>query len=56
MKDVLDTATLRPAELIGRKELASMEYGTTADISIFRIIEKDVPYRDINGHTFTGFG
>ena len=53
-KDVLDTATIRPAELIGRKELASMENGTTADISIFKIIEKDVPYRDINGHTFTG--
>lgn len=54
LEDVLDTATIRPAELIGRPELGTMAPGTPADIGIFRWKEKEIPYRDLAGHTFTG--
>lgn len=54
LEAVLDAATIRPAKLIGREELASMDMGTTADISILKIKKKEVYYRDRNGHTFTG--
>lgn len=54
LSDVLDAATIAPAKLIGRPDLASMAPGTEADIAIFRHIKKEVPYRDLAGHTFTG--
>ena len=54
LPDVLDTATIRPAQLIGMPDLASMAPDTTADIAIFRHIRKELPYRDLAGHTFTG--
>lgn len=54
LADVLDTATIRPAELIGMPSLASMAPGTEADIAIFRLSEKEIPYRDLAGHAFTG--
>lgn len=53
-KDVLDCATLKPAQLIGMPELASMSEGTTADVVILKLKEKDVPYTDLAGHSFTG--
>lgn len=52
--DVLDAATIMPAKLIGREELASMDAGTDADIVILKLCEKEVTYCDINGNKLTG--
>ncbi len=54
LEDIIDRATLRPAELIGRPELGTLKEGTTADIALFKLLDKAVPYRDCNGHTLTG--
>ncbi len=54
LEDVLRAATSKPAELTGRPELGSLAEGTTADVAIFKLKRKNVPYSDINGHTFTG--
>lgn len=52
--DVLDCATKKPAELIGRPELGSMAVGTPADIVILKHKKKEMLYTDVAGHTFTG--
>ncbi|MDO4619321.1 MAG: metallo-dependent hydrolase [Lachnospiraceae bacterium] len=54
LEDVLDRATIRPAELIGMPELGSMAEGTTGDVVILKLKKKDVEYCDINGNTFIG--
>ena len=54
LEDVLTAATLTPAKLVGRPELGSMGEGTPADVAVFRLKKKQVPYTDINGHKFTG--
>lgn len=54
LEKVLDAVTRKPAELINRKELASLRPGSAADICVLKIIDKQVPYSDSNGHTFTG--
>ncbi|MCC8025996.1 MAG: metallo-dependent hydrolase [Clostridium sp.] len=54
LAQVLDAATLRPAQLIRREDLASLEPGTTADIAVFKVKKKDVLYQDRAGHTFKG--
>ena len=54
LEDVLTAATLTPAKLVNRPELGSMSEGTPADVAVFRLKKKQVPYTDINGHTFTG--
>ena len=54
LAEVLKAATSKPAELIGRPELGNLAEGTTADVAIFKLKRKNVPYSDINGHTFTG--
>ena len=54
LEEVLDTATYKPAELIGMPELASMAEGTPADICIFKLKHKPVNYTDLAGHTFRG--
>ena len=53
-EQVLDAAVTRPAELIGRPELASMAVGTPADVAIFELRKKPVSYFDVNGNTFDG--
>ena len=53
-EDVLDRATIRPAQLIGMPELGSLAEGTTADVVILKLLQKDVEYSDIAGHTMTG--
>lgn len=53
-KDVLDCATIKPAELIGMPELGSMKPGTAGDVTILKLKEKKVHYTDLAGHTFTG--
>lgn len=52
--DVLNRATIAPARCIHREDLASLAVGTEADIAIFRLKEKAVPYRDVAGHRMTG--
>lgn len=54
LEKVLDAATVCPAQLIGREELASLDMGSTADVAILKLVEKEVCYSDRNGHTFTG--
>ena len=54
LEQVLDAAVTRPAELIGRPELASMTVGTPADVAIFELRKKPVSYFDVNGNTFDG--
>ena len=54
LEDVLDCATIKPAQLIGMPELGSMAEGTTADVVILKVKQKDVEYSDITGNRFTG--
>ena len=54
LEDILDRATIAPARLIGREELASMDPGTEADIAVFRMKEKPVRYFDRDGHQMAG--
>ena len=54
LSEVLDTVTRVPARLVHRESLASMAPGTEADLVIFKVKEKEVPYSDRTGHTFTG--
>lgn len=54
LEDVLDAVTLTPARLAGREDLASMEAGTTGDITILRIVNKELEYSDMAGHRMTG--
>lgn len=53
-KEVLDCATIRPAELIGMPELASMAEGTEGDVVILKLEEKEVQHTDQAGHCMTG--
>ena len=54
LEDVLDTATITPARILGRPDLASMDEGTEADISVFELREKRVLYSDKARHTMEG--
>lgn len=54
LEQVLAAVTRAPALNIGHPELATLAAGTPADIAIFKLVQKDVPYTDYNGHTFTG--
>ena len=54
LEDVIRAATSSPAKLIRRPELGSMAEGSTADVCIFRLKDKELHYTDINGHHFTG--
>ena len=54
LEDVLAAATIRPAQLIHRPDLASLEAGTVADIAILRLTDKAVGYTDRAGHTLEG--
>lgn len=54
LEEILDSVTRTPARLIHREKLASLREGTTADLVIFKVKEKDVPYYDRAGHSFIG--
>ena len=45
---------VKPAKQINRPELGSMAKGTTADVFIFKLKQKNVTYKDINGNQFMG--
>lgn len=54
LEQVLDCATWKPAQLIGRPELGTLAEGSPADVALFRLKKKDVEYSDINSNTMTG--
>lgn len=54
LDDVLNAATITPARLLGQTDLASMDVGTTADIVILEVKQKNVSYYDKAGHTLEG--
>lgn len=54
LKEVLDAVTIKPAEWLNMKSLASMEYGTEADIAIFKLVDKDVIHKDFTGEKRVG--
>lgn len=54
LEDILDCATITPARLIGRAELGSLADGTTADVTVWKLKNKAVRHRDVNGHSFEG--
>ena len=54
LAEVLKAATLKPAELVNRRELGSLAEGTPADIAILKLKNKNITHTDINGHTLTG--
>lgn len=53
-ESILDCATRKPAELIGRPELGTLQEGTPADLVIWKREQKDVEYTDINGNHLQG--
>lgn len=55
LEKVLDAATVCPAQLIGREELASLDMGSTADVAILKLVEKEVCYSDRNGGSMKVF-
>ena len=54
LEQVLAATTRAPAMNIGHPELATLAAGTPADLAVFKLVQKEVPYTDYNGHTFTG--
>ena len=52
MERILDAAILKPAEIIGRKDLASMEEGAPADLFIFRLEEHPTRFLDYTGENW----
>lgn len=54
LEQVLDAAILAPAKHIQEEELASLAFGTKADICILKRKEKSVSYTDFNQNTFQG--
>lgn len=52
---VVKAVTETPAKRIGMLDsIGTLDVGTTADISILRIISKNVVFRDLDGNTFDG--
>lgn len=47
LPEVIERATARPAQLIGRPELGSLAEGTPADIALFRLVEGDIVFYDV---------
>ena len=54
IEDVLDAATITPAKLLKREELASLAADTEADLAIFKLEQHSIKYRDKAGHAFVG--
>jgi dihydroorotase len=52
--DVIDTATIAPAQWLGDKNLASLQEGTAADIALFKIVEKKVRFFDYTNAAIEG--
>lgn len=53
LEEILTAVTRTPAMLLHRDDLASLAPGTAADLIIFRVIDKDLPYYDRGRHPVT---
>lgn len=53
LEEILTAVTRTPATLLHRASLASLAPGTAADLTIFRVIDKAVPYYDRGQHPVT---
>ena len=51
---VLHAATAALAQTIRHRELASLRPGTPADLAVFRLLRKPMPYTDAAGHVLSG--
>ncbi len=49
LKDVFDCATIKPAQWINKESLASLKIGTESDIAIWKLENKKIVHRDMNG-------
>lgn len=56
LEQILDAVTRTPADLLHRPSLASLEPGTEADLVIFRVVDKAVPFYDRGQHPVTADG
>lgn len=54
LEDILDAVILKPAQLIHREDLASLDAGTEADLTILKLKEKNISYCDKAGHLLEG--
>lgn len=54
VEEVLAAVTITPAKAINRESLISLKSGTSADLVILKLKEKDIEYSDVAGHKFTG--
>ncbi|HET7412498.1 MAG TPA: amidohydrolase/deacetylase family metallohydrolase [Pararhizobium sp.] len=52
--EVIRAATERPAQVIGRGDLGTLEVGSAGDVSVLRLREGEFPYCDSNGSTSIG--
>lgn len=54
LERMLDAVAIYPARLVRKEELTSLNMGDTADVTVFKLAEKGICYRDREEHTFTG--
>ena len=55
MQEVFDAAILAPAKQLGlEEELATLKPETAADVAVFRLMERDMKFYDLNGEYITG--
>ncbi|MFC4870515.1 amidohydrolase/deacetylase family metallohydrolase [Negadavirga shengliensis] len=54
LQDVIQRATVNPAQVIGREDLGHLSVGAEADIAIFNLREGDFGFLDIRGTKING--
>lgn len=54
LEQVIDMVTINPARQLHREELASLEEGTAADITISRLVSRPMKYYDVNQDSICG--
>lgn len=54
LEDVLDMATINPANWLGETELASMAEGTIADLAVWKLKQKPTLHLDVTGRELRG--
>ena len=53
--DVVERCTARPAALLGMsQQIGTLQPGSCADVSLFRLEKRDVSFTDVHQHTLTG--
>lgn len=54
LRDVVERATRRPAEVIGHPELGHLSAGAEADVAVFKVLEGDFTFLDTSQGAFSG--